>query len=318
MKYKNALHRIVIALGGNALGKTVEEQKVNVKKAAKALVGLIAQGNEIIISHGNGPQVGMIHLAFEEGAKSNDRIVPMPLPECTAMSQGYIGFHLQNAIREELHQQNMPWQVASVVTQIEVDAKDPAFDNPSKPIGGFYTQAQASQLMENHKGLVMKEDAGRGYRRYVPSPKPVAILEKESIVNMLDNEFIVIACGGGGIPVVTQDHHNYEGVSAVIDKDFASAKLAETVDADYLFILTAVDYVAIHYGTPEEKALHHMTVAEAKKYIDQGEFSPGSMLPKVEAAIGFVTSGEDRQAVIASLDKATLAIQGKSGTFIKG
>lgn len=316
MKYKNALHRIVIALGGNALGKTPEEQKEKVENAAKSLVDLIAQGNEIIISHGNGPQVGMINLAFEEGAKHTDKVVPFELPECTAMSQGYIGFHLQNAIRKELHIQNMPWHVASVVTQIEVDKKDPAFINPTKPIGGFYTKEEAKAMMSKNSGLVMKEDAGRGYRRMVASPKPVDILEKESIVNMLDNEFIVIACGGGGVPVVSNDNHDYTSIAAVIDKDFASAKLAEIVDADYLFILTAVDRVAINFGTPEQKDLEEMSVKEAERYIKEGQFAPGSMLPKVQAALNFVRSGKDRQAVIASLEKSLLAIKGESGTII--
>jgi carbamate kinase len=258
----------------------------------------------------------MINLAFEEGSKNNDKIVPVELPECTAMSQGYIGFHLQNAIRKELHNQDMPWHVASVVTQIEVDKNDPAFKNPTKPIGGFYTEEEAKAIMEKDASIIMKEDAGRGYRRMVASPKPKNILEKESIVNMLDNEFIVIACGGGGIPVVLDEEHDYNSVSAVIDKDFASAKLAETVDADYLFILTAVDRVAVNFGKPDQKDLEKMSVEEANKYIEEGQFAPGSMLPKVQAAIDFVNSGENRKAVIASLEKAPLAIKGESGTII--
>mgnify|MGYP002713100675 CR=1 FL=1 len=316
MTETDILPRIVIALGGNALGKDPKEQIEKTRIASKALVNLISQGNEIIISHGNGPQVGMINLAFEEASKSNDKIVPFDLPECTAMSQGYIGFHLQNAIKKELHDQNMPWHVATVVTQIEVDGDDPAFRHPTKPIGGFYTKDEAETMMTNDTKLNMKEDAGRGYRRMVASPKPKDILEKESIINMLDNEFIVIACGGGGIPVIKDEDGSYKGVPAVIDKDFASAKLADTIDADYLFILTAVDRVAINFGQPDQKEIAEMSVAEAEAYCADGHFAPGSMLPKVQAAIDFVKGGDNRHAVIASLEKAPLAIEGLSGTKI--
>ena len=236
MKHHHVIPRAVIALGGNALGKTPSEQKVKVREAVKSLIELIKQGNEIIISHGNGPQVGMINLAFEEGAKVNDKIVPFDLPECTAMSQGYIGFHLQNALQAEIHAQNKPWHVASVVTQIEVDGEDPAFTNPTKPIGSFYKKEEAEAMMAADPSMVMKEDANRGYRRMVPSPRPQRILERASIENMLDNEFIVVTCGGGGVPVVRNEDGSYTGVSAVIDKDFASAALAEAVYADYLFI----------------------------------------------------------------------------------
>ncbi|WP_066503930.1 carbamate kinase [Abyssisolibacter fermentans] len=316
MQDKSALNRIVIALGGNALGNTPKEQQEKVEIASKTLVNLISQGNEIIISHGNGPQVGMINLAFEEACKINNKIVPVELPECTAMSQGYIGYHLQNAIKKELNKQKMPWNVATVVTQIEVDKDDEAFENPRKPIGSFYTKEEAENLMAENEGLVIQEDAGRGYRRMVPSPLPKDIVEKECILNMLDNEFIVIACGGGGIPVVKNDDGKYEGVSAVIDKDFASAKLADTVKADYLFILTAVDQVSINFGKPNQKALDCISIKEAEKYCEQGHFASGSMLPKVNAAIEFVKGGKGRKAVIASLEKASLVIEGKSGTII--
>ncbi len=316
MKHKNAIPRVVIALGGNALGKTPEEQKVKVRNAAKALIELIKQGNEIIISHGNGPQVGMIHLAFEEASKINDKITTFDLPECTAMSQGYIGFHLQNALQAEIYEQKKPWYVASVVTQIEVDKDDKAFKNPSKPIGGFYTEEEAKAMMALNPKLIMKEDSNRGYRRMVPSPKPIRILEKESVVNMLDNEFIVVTCGGGGIPVVREEDGSYRGVTAVIDKDFASGILAESVHADYLFILTAVDRVALNYGTPQHQDLKQMSVTEAERYCEEGHFSSGSMLPKIQAAISFVKAGEGRRAVIASLDKAPLAVNGESGTII--
>ena len=316
MKHHHIIPRAVIALGGNALGKTPKEQQQKVREAVKSLIELIKQGNEIIISHGNGPQVGMINLAFEEASKTNDKIVPFDLPECTAMSQGYIGYHLQNALQAEIFTQKKPWYVASVVTQIEVDRNDEAFLNPTKPIGGFYTEEEAKALMAKDLTLVMKQDSGRGFRRMVPSPKPVRILEKESVENMLDNEFIVVTCGGGGIPVVREEDGSYTGVAAVIDKDHASALLAEAVYADYLFILTAVDRVALHYGTPQQREIDKMTVAEAEKYIQEGHFAPGSMLPKVQAAINFVKGDPDRRAVISSLEKAPFAIKGESGTII--
>lgn len=308
--------RIVIALGGNALGNTAEEQQEKIKEAAPSLVGLISQGYEIVVSHGNGPQVGMINLAFSEAAEENTKIPNMPLPECTAMSQGYIGYHLQKGIQKELRDEGMPWHVATMVTQMVVDPKDPAFQKPVKPIGPYYTKEQAEALQKENPGAVYAEDAGRGWRQMVPSPRPVDIVEKDSILNLLDNEFVVIACGGGGIPVVQKGPGAYEGVPAVIDKDFASAKLAELVDAEYLFILTAVDRVSINWGKPDQKDLEKITVAEAEAYCKEGHFAPGSMLPKVEAAISFAKSKPGRKAVIASLEKAPLAIQGLSGTEI--
>jgi carbamate kinase len=310
------MSRIVIALGGNALGSNAKEQQEKIEQACPALLGLISQGHEIIVSHGNGPQVGMIHLAFQEAAKSNEKVSPMELMECTAMSQGYIGYHLQKGIHKELRKQNMPWHVASVVTQVVVDRNDPAFQNPTKPIGGFYTKQEAEEQMKKTPGIHFIEDAGRGYRRVVASPKPVDIAEKESILNLLDNEYIIIACGGGGIPVIINEEGDYEGISAVIDKDFASAKLADSVGAEYLFILTAVDRVAINYGKPDQKNLESMSIAEAEQYIEEGQFAPGSMLPKVQAAISFVKGGINRKAIIASLEKAPLAMKGESGTLL--
>jgi len=310
------LARIVIALGGNALGNTAEEQKKMVDEATPSLVDLIRQGHEIIISHGNGPQVGMIKLGLDTAADVNDKVSRFPLPECTAMSQGYIGFHLQNGILRELRAQNMPWHVATVITQMEVDPNDPAFKNPTKPIGAFYSESEAKKINEENPNLIFKEDAGRGWRHMVPSPKPIEIVEKDSILKLLDNEFIVIACGGGGIPVVKVADGDYSSISAVIDKDFASAKLAELCDADYLFILTAVDRVCINYGKPNQEELKEITVEKAKTLSAEGHFAPGSMLPKVEAAISFASSKAGRRAVIASLEKAPLAIQGKSGTVI--
>lgn len=308
--------RIVIALGGNSLGNTPEEQQDRIEKACPALIGLIAQGHEIIISHGNGPQVGMIKKAFDIASGEDPAIAPMPLQECTAMSQGYIGFHLQKGIHRELLLHNMPWQVASVVTQVVVNENDPAFSNPTKPIGAFYSEEKAKALMKADPSLVMAEDSGRGWRQVVPSPLPVDIAERKSILNLLDNEYIVIACGGGGIPVTRDEKGCYHGISAVVDKDFASAALAEAVGADCLFILTAVDYVSVNFGTPDEKKLHRMSSGEAEKYLEEGQFGKGSMAPKIEAAIRFVRSGWGKFAVIASLEKAPEAMQNESGTLI--
>lgn len=310
------MSRIVIALGGNALGNNAEEQQRKIDEAAPSLIGLIKQGHEIIVSHGNGPQVGMINLAFDAASQQSDKIAKMELPECTAMSQGYIGYHLQKGILKELKRVGMPWHVATVVTQVEVDEHDPAFSNPTKPIGAFYDEETVQSLKKEKPDAVFAEDAGRGWRRMVASPKPLQIVERDSILNLLDHEFIVIACGGGGIPVVKDAEGNYNGVPAVIDKDFASAKLAETVGAQYLFILTAVDKVAINFGKPNQQNLDEMTVEQAEKYCEEGQFAKGSMLPKVQAAIQFVKSGENRRAVIASLEKAPMAMKGESGTLI--
>ena len=308
--------RAVIALGGNALGDNAIEQQERIKNAAPSLVGLIDQGYDIIVSHGNGPQVGMINMAFSEARKNNRKIPDMELPECTAMSQGYIGYHLQKGIQRELRERGMPWSVSAMVTQMVVDPEDEAFNNPTKPIGAFYTAEEAKNLSSQNPGVIYQEDSGRGWRQLVASPKPIDIVEKNSIKNLLDNDFVVIACGGGGIPVIRRGEGDYEGVQAVIDKDFASAKLAELVDAEYLFILTAVDRVMLNYGKPNQRAVERMTVAEAEKYCNEGHFAAGSMLPKVRAAIDFAKSKKGRKAIIASLEKANEAIKGKSGTLI--
>lgn len=312
------MSRIVIALGGNALGDTPAEQRAKIDSAAPALVGLIAQGHEIIVSHGNGPQVGAIRLAFETASALTGQVPAMDLPECTAMSQGYIGYHLQQGLARELRRVGMPWHVATVVTQVEVDAQDPAFDAPSKPIGAFYDEPTARRMMADDASLRMVEDAGRGWRAVVASPQPVRIVERESILNLLDHEFIVVACGGGGIPVVKDAAGDYHGVPAVIDKDFASSKLAEVVGADFLFILTAVDRVAIGFGTPDQRDLEDLDLVTAQRYVDDGCFGAGSMLPKVQAAMEFAASGPGRTAVICSLEKAPLAMRGESGTVIHG
>ncbi|MBS4535809.1 carbamate kinase [Clostridium sp. D2Q-14] len=308
------MSRIVIALGGNALGKTPEEQLNLVKNTAKPIVDLIEEGNEVVIAHGNGPQVGMINLAMEVASNTESAVPSMPFPECGAMSQGYIGYHLQNAIGEELKKRNIEKPVATIVTQVVVDKDDQAFKNPSKPIGSFYTKEEAKELNEE-KGYYMIEDSGRGYRRVVPSPKPVDVVEKETVKALVKKGQIVITVGGGGIPVVKEEN-SLKGVPAVIDKDFASEKMAEILDADYLFILTAVDRVSINFGKPDQLDIEEMSVEEAKKYIEENHFAPGSMLPKVEAAIKFADSKIGRNTIIASLEKAKDALAGKSGTKV--
>lgn len=311
MKMKD---KIVVALGGNALGKTPVEQLELVKGTAKPIVDLIAAGHEVILAHGNGPQVGMINLAMQTAANSEAATPEMPFPECGAMSQGYIGYHLQNAIREELLNRELNIPVATVVTQVIVDENDPAFKNPTKPIGAFYSKEEAEQLI-NEKSYDMVEDAGRGYRRVVPSPLPVDVAELDTIKTLVDNGQIVITVGGGGIPVV-RDGHALHGVPAVIDKDFASSKVAELLDADYLIILTAVEKVAINFGKPDEKWLSELSLAECNQYIEEGHFAPGSMLPKVLAAMKFAKSKKGRRALITSLEKAAEGIAGKTGTLI--
>jgi carbamate kinase len=311
------MSRIVIALGGNALGDTPAEQQQRIAAAAPSLVGLIAQGHEIIVTHGNGPQVGAIHQAFDR-AHAQDAAVPaMPLTECTAMSQGYIGYHLQQGLLAELRRVGMPWHVATVVTQVEVDPADPAFDRPTKPIGAFTDEPTARARMAADPGLTMVEDSGRGWRTVVASPRPVQIVERDSILNLLDHEFVVIACGGGGVPVVRDAQGDLHGVPAVIDKDFAAAALAEAVGAVVLFILTAVDRVSLDFGTPAQRDLDELDPATALEYAAQGQFGVGSMLPKVQAAAQFAASGAGRRAVICSLDRAPEAMQGRSGTVVR-
>ncbi len=304
--------RIVIALGGNALGNTPYEQLSLVRETAKPIVDLIAQGNEVIIAHGNGPQVGMINLGMSTAAEAKAIKSDMPFPECGAMSQGYIGYHLQNAIGNELAARGIEKEVATVVTQVLVDENDPAFQKPSKPVGAFYDKETAERIAAE-KGYTMVEDAGRGYRQVVPSPKPIDVIEKNTVKALIQNGCVVITVGGGGIPVVRKDGKLY-GTPAVIDKDFASAKLAELVHADALVILTAVDRVCINYGKPDQQKLAELTVAQAEQYCTEGHFAPGSMLPKVQAAISFAKAGGT--AIIASLENAGKAVKGESGTAV--
>lgn len=311
----NKKKRIVIALGGNALGNTLPEQMAAVKITAKAIVDLIEEGCEVVVAHGNGPQVGMINNAMSALTREDPDQPNTPLSVCVAMSQAYIGYDLQNALREELVNRNITdIPVATMITQIRVDEDDPAFQNPSKPIGHFMTREQADIATEKY-GHLMKEDAGRGYRRVVASPKPAEIIEIGAIRALVESGQLVIACGGGGIPVTLKGNH-LKGASAVIDKDFASCLLAEELDADFLIILTAVENVAINFGKPEEKRLDDLTIADAEKYMAEGHFAPGSMLPKVQAAVRFAGSKEGRTSLITLLEKAKEGIQGKTGTRI--
>jgi carbamate kinase len=307
--------RIVLALGGNALGEDLAGQMQAVKQTSQAIVDLIAQGHQIVVTHGNGPQVGMINLAFEAAAKTDAHTPMLPMSVCVALSQGYIGYDLQNALREELLSRNMHIPVATLITQVEVDANDPAFNNPTKPIGSFFNKEEAEQL--SLKGYVLKEDAGRGYRRVVASPKPIDIIEKETVKAMMDACHVVITAGGGGIPVIREGNH-LRGASAVIDKDWASARLAAMIDADMLIILTAVEKVAINFGKPNEQWLDNLSLSDAERFIAAGHFAKGSMLPKVEAAASFARSRPGRKALITVLSKAKEGIEGKTGTVIQG
>lgn len=310
--------RIVIALGGNALGNNLPEQMIAVQQTAKAIADLIEEGHEVIIAHGNGPQVGMIQAAMTELTRSNpEKYVPCPLSVCVAMSQGYIGYDLQNALREELLDRGIDKGVSTVLTQVEVDPNDPAFQKPTKPIGSFMTREEADKMVAE-RGYNVVEDSGRGYRRVVASPQPQAIVEIDTIRALVDTDHVVVACGGGGIPVFKTEGHHLKGAAAVIDKDFASCTLAQQLDADMLIILTAVEKVAIRFGKPDVKWLDALTPAEAQKYIADGEFAPGSMLPKVQAALHFAESKPGRTALITLLEKARDGVAGRTGTHITG
>ena len=308
--------RLVIALGGNALqskdsGSTAEAQLSVVRQTCEHIAQLSASGYEVAIVHGNGPQVGRILLASET---ARDVVPAMPFDVCGAMSQGYIGYHIQQALRYALARRNRNVPVVSLVTQMVVEADDPAFQNPSKPIGPFYSREEAEAL-QREKGYAMKEDAGRGWRRVVPSPLPRRIVEIGQVRDLWDNT-IVITCGGGGVPVVETAQGRLEGVAAVIDKDFAAELLAEQVDADVLMILTEVEKVAINWGKPDQRGLDRMSLVEASRYVEEGHFAPGSMLPKVQAAMKFIRSDPSKKAIITSLDKAIDALAGKTGTTV--
>ena len=308
--------KIVVALGGNALQSgngpaTAQSQLEVVRKTCEHIAAISAMGYEIAVVHGNGPQVGRIVMASEAA----DQVTPaMPFDVCGAMSQGYIGYHIQQCLKYALNKSNRNIPVVTVATQMIVDAKDPAFSNPTKPIGPFYTQEEA-KVLEQERGYIMKEDSGRGYRRVVASPLPQRIVEIEAVKQLWDHS-IVITCGGGGIPVIENPDGTLEGVAAVIDKDFAAELLAEKVDADILMILTEVEKVSINFKKPNQQDLSRMTLAEAAQYVQEGQFPAGSMLPKVEAAMKFVRTYPNKRAIITSLDKAVEALDGKTGTSI--
>ena len=308
--------RIVIALGGNALGNDLPEQMAAVKQTAKAIADLIEDGHQVILSHGNGPQVGMIQKAMAELTRSEpEKYIPCPLSVCVAMSQGYIGYDLQNALREELLDRGIQKGVATVLTQVEVDPADPAFAAPTKPIGAFMSKEEADKLVAERDYQVI-EDAGRGWRRVVASPRPKSIVEIESIRDMVEAGLVVVACGGG-IPVFKTEGNHFKGAAAVIDKDFASCVLAQQLEADTLIILTAVEKVAVDFGKPDQKWLDALTPEEAEGYMAQGHFAPGSMLPKVQAAVEFARSAPGRSALITLLEKARDGVAGKTGTVIR-
>lgn len=311
------MSKIVVALGGNALGKDPNEQLSLLENVAKIIVSLVKDGNQIVLTHGNGPQVGQILLAMDYSANGDAGTPEMPFAECGSMSQGYIGYQLQQCLQDELERQKIKKDCATLITQVLVDPEDSAFQNPSKPIGIFYSKEEANKIA-SEKGFTFVEDAGRGYRRVVPSPQPIDIIEKNIIKQLVENDNIVIACGGGGIPVIKTDKIELlEGVAAVIDKDRSAALLARLIDADTLLILTAVDKVCLNYNTENQIELNSISVKEALNYIEAGHFAKGSMLPKIEACIDFVKGNSSKKAIIGSLEKAQLAISGESGTIIR-
>lgn len=311
------MKKLVIALGGNALqeaGKpaTAQAQLEVVEKTSEYIADIVERGYEVIVAHGNGPQVGRIVIQNEVASAATPA---MPFDVCGAMSQGMIGYHIQQGLSKVLRHRGINKNVVTVVTQVVVDKDDPKFKAPSKPIGPFYTEEEAKAIAAE-KGYTMKEDAGRGWRRVVASPLPVEIVELDAVKTLNDAGFVVVTVGGGGIPVVRNDAGDLEGIAAVIDKDLASEKLARDMDADALVILTAVEKVSINFKKPDQKDLDRMSAAEAKQYIKEGHFAPGSMLPKIEAALNFVESKPGRVAIITSLDKAVDAIEGRAGTTI--
>ena len=306
--------KLVIALGGNALGNTPKQQLELVRETASTIADLVEEGYEVVIGHGNGPQVGMVNLAFETSHASGGKTPEMPFPECGAMTQGYIGYHLQQSISREFRKRGINKPVVTVITQVEVSKDDPAYLNPTKPIGSFYSQQEAERIAEE-TGYVFKEDAGRGYRRVVPSPKPVSIVELDTVETLMKNGTVVITVGGGGIPVVKEDD-GYSGVAAVIDKDRASSLLAVDLKADMLMILTAVDRVYVNFNKPDQKEIASMNIEEAEKYIAEKQFAAGSMLPKVEACLDYLRNRPTGTALITSLHRAKDALKGQTGTVI--
>lgn len=305
---------VVIALGGNALGNTPQEQLQLVENTASHIVDMVADGINVVVSHGNGPQVGMISNAFAEASTHDSSIPEMPFPECGAMSQGYIGYQLSQALLGELKKRSILRSTACVITQTVVYPEDAAFQHPTKPVGPFLSEEEAQKRAEE-TGMVFAEDAGRGWRMMVASPKPQRIVELDAIKDLMDDGYIVIAAGGGGVPVIERDD-SYHGIPAVIDKDRTSAKLAADFKADMLVILTAVEKVAINFNTPEQMDIDCMTISDARRYIEEGQFAPGSMLPKVQACIEYLTAYPQGKALITSLEHAAEWLAGKTGTVI--
>lgn len=305
--------KIVIALGGNALGNNPIEQKELVKLPAKMIANLVQEGHRVVIGHGNGPQVGMIFNAFGDAKKANEKTPLIPFAEAGGMSQGYIGYHLLTALSNAFNFQKINQEIIYVLTQTIVDKNDPAFKNPTKPVGPFY--ATKTDAQKNNPNSLIVEDAGRGYRKVVPSPLPINFLGINAIKANVDNGVVVIVGGGGGIPTIIENDQ-YIGVDGVIDKDFALATIADKIDADVFLILTAVDHVFINFSQPNQKALHEVNVNDLEKYINEKQFAPGSMLPKIQAAKTFVKNHANRYAIIASLSKVNEALAGKSGTKI--
>ena len=306
--------RVVVALGHRALGTTLPEQKEAVKNSAKAIANLIEEGYQVVITHSNAPQVGMIHTAMNEFGKSHQDYTAAPMSVCSAMSQGYIGYDLQNGIREELLNRGIYRTVSTVLTQVTVDPYDEAFYTPTKVLGRYMTAEEANA--ERKKGNYVVEEPGKGFRRVVSAPNPVSIVEIDAIKALVDADQIVVACGGGGIPVLEQDNH-LKGASAVIEKDLAAGKLAEEIDADELIILTSVEKVRINLNTPDEAELGEITVAQAKQYMEEGHFGVYNMLPKFSASVEFIEKREGRKALITSFDKLKEGLKGKTGTIIK-
>ncbi len=308
------MSRILISLGGNALGTDFDELVQSVGVVAKPIVGLVVAGHEVVVCHGNGPQVGMIKSSIDRG-KTDFHQPLVPLSEAVAMSQAYIGYHLQNAIENQLHAQgvDVAKSVVTVISRVLVDPEDPGFSRPTKPIGAFFTAEEAEQLRS--AGKTMIEDSGRGYREVVASPLPQDILEKDAILDMVASGHIVIAGGGGGIPIVFRDNW-YRATDAVIDKDWVSVMLARDTGCDSLAILTGVEKVAVDFNTPQQRDLDELTVAQAQAYAADGQFPEGSMLPKIEAAIRFTTSGPGRRTLITSLDKLVEGLAGETGTWL--
>lgn len=305
--------RVVVALGHRALGTTLPEQKVAVKNTARAIADLIEEGYQVAVTHSNAPQVGMIHTAMNEFGKTHDNYTAAPMSVCSAMSQGYIGYDLQNGIREELLNRGIYRTVSTVLTQVIVDPYDEAFYTPTKVLGRYMNAEEANE--ERRKGNYVIEEPGKGFRRVVSAPNPVKIVELDAVNALLDADQVVIACGGGGIPVLEQDNH-LKGASAVIEKDLTAGKLAEGVNADELIILTSVEQVCINLGQPDEEKLGDISLEQAKEYMDQGHFGIYNMYPKFRAAVDFIEKGEGRSALITSFDKVNEAMKGKTGTRI--